>query len=92
MDFFFFWLGIPFKAKINYILGTYNFDEVIISAAISYVRIVRNVSAFRIFKCFSFRLTRRPYPNYCEMSTMRCVTKSPVADILRSGWKKNRSS
>ena len=34
---------------------------------------------------FFFRLTGRPYAKFCEISTMGCVTKSPVADILRSG-------
>ena len=35
------------------------------------------------------RLTRRPYRKFCEMSTVGCVTKSLVADILRSGLKKS---
>ena len=52
---------------------------------ISYLGIIRNVSTFRIYKSFSFHLTRRPYPKFYEMSTMGCVTKSPVANILRSG-------
>ena len=40
---------------------------------------------FRIYKYFSFRLTRKPYPKFCQISTMGCVIKSSVAHTLRRG-------
>ena len=40
---------------------------------------------------FFLHLTSRPYPKFCQMSTIYCVTNSPVADILKSEWKNNSS-
>ena len=34
---------------------------------------------FQIDKYFSFRLARKPFPKFCQMSTMGCVIKSLVA-------------
>ena len=41
----------------------------------------------RICKYFSFRLTRKPYPKSCQISTMGSVIKSSVAHILRRAEK-----
>ena len=43
---------------------------------------------FQIYKCFSFRLVRKAYPKFCQISTMESVIKNAVVHTLRSGWKK----
>ena len=42
---------------------------------------------FLKYKYFSFRLTRKPYLKFCQISTTGFVLKSSTPHILRSGWK-----
>ena len=58
---------------------------------ISFYKIVCNVIIFpnTIYKYFSFRLTfHKPHPKFKPISKIWCITKSPVAHIIRSDWKK----
>ena len=56
---------------------------------ISFLRIVCNIIAFRNIQIFYLRLiTGKPYPKFCQTSTMWCVIKYSVAHVLRSSWKK----
>ena len=58
---------------------------------ISFLKIVCNVIIFpnTIYKYFSFRLTfHKPHPKFKPISKIWCITKSPVAHIIRSDWKK----
>ena len=45
---------------------------------------------FQIYKYFSFCLTRKPYPKFLQISTMRFVIKSSVAHALRCDWKNKK--
>ena len=45
---------------------------------------------FRIYKYFSFCLTRKPCPKFSQISTMGFVIKSSVAHLLRSRWKNEK--
>ena len=46
---------------------------------------------FRIYKYFSFCLTRKPFPKFYQISMMGFVIKSSVAHVLRIGWKNKKS-
>ena len=92
--FFFFLRNIVFllKQKINHTL----FEQTLtlyriklLFHGITFLRIICMLLHFRIYKYFSFRLTHKPYPKFCQIWGMGCVIKSHAAYILRSGWEKN---
>ena len=62
-------------------LGTCNFEEIVTSWNFGYLLMLLH---FGIYKYFSFRLTRKPYPKFSQISTMECVIKSAIAHILRN--------
>ena len=81
----FFSIGIPFKTKINQTLFKVLVTlKTLLLPRISFLRIICNAITFpkpeyiNIFPSVS-------YPNLFQMG---CAIKSPVAHILRIGWKK----
>ena len=66
---------------------TCNFEHVINFPEFFFLELFVTLSHFRIYKYFSFRSTRKPYPKFCQISKMECVSKSFVAHMLRNDWK-----
>ena len=61
-----------FLLKQKLTIGTCNYEQVFISWNF----------VLPIYKSFSFRLTCKPY------RTLECVIHNPIADVLKSDWKK----
>ena len=70
---------------ITILLGTPNFEQVVISQKFCFLELYVLFLHFRAYKYFYFRLTGKPYPKFCQISTMGCVIKTSVAHALRRG-------
>ena len=56
-----------------------------LSLRLSFLRTICNLFTFPNTPILSFRLTRKSYPTFCEISTQGCVIQNPAADIPKSG-------
>ena len=82
----FFQFAIPLRKKpsILYFRYLFVFSRCCYFPEFRFLELFVMLLHFRLYKYFSFRLTRKPYPNFCQILTMDCIIDSPLFHILKS--------